>query len=76
MPGKFTLDLEKIAKANPRVNLDDLRESQKVQEQLKQEGYVKKGFQLTTPFERVKSGGVKNEARTRTDPSGRQDHVF
>lgn len=62
MTREFALNLEKVAKDNPKVDLDDLRESLQVQEQLRQEGYVKRGFHLTTPFERVQNTNkVKNE---------------
>lgn len=53
MKDQFDLDLEKIAKSNPRVNLDQLRESIDTQERLRRLGHENKGFELTSPFERL-----------------------
>lgn len=63
MTNKFTVDLERIAERNPKVDLSKLEEIQRVQQELRDAGYQKRDFQLTTPFERVQAPRTSNENR-------------
>ena len=61
MSDRFRVDIQEIFKKNPRVDIDRLEESENLQRSLKRAGYVKKGYGLAEPFERVRRSGVEQQ---------------
>ena len=58
MPKK--IELKKVAKANPRVDLKKLREGIELTKKLRDSGFVKRGYDLPSPFGRKRLEIMEN----------------